>query len=271
MAMYKARHALVSWTDEDGSSHTIFRGQTGDIPEGEVKRLMPHGAIVGVDEELKRPGILQQLGEAPDDEELLNWMSGANASDVAELVTVRPELRPRVESTLAAVQRDRGVDDTHLKDIYTALSRVPAGEDNTPLRGSTNINDDENGDTGGFSYMVGGSTPATGRDTTAEGLDDIVLPPGHEPVDPAGQFATGGADGGAFDGDSVETNTPLEVPSTTDYPTLVSGSADEVASYISEHPQEANNVLEAETEATNGSPRAAVVLAARSAAQFGAQ
>jgi hypothetical protein len=251
MTMYKARHALVSWTDEDGTPRTMFRGQKGDIPDKEAARLKKFDAIVSVDEELQRPGVLQDLPLAPDDEELVAWLAGANATEIAEMATKRPELRPRIEGALEGIRQLRDGEDAHLEEARRALSPDAVKRE---------------GATGGIEEIEGGDDP-TKMNTPVHVGDDAFVE-----VDPAGQFLGGGPDGSTLNADTTrETNTPLSdtpAPMTTDINTLVQGSVDEVAAYIGEHPDEADAVLAAEAAAHDGQPRVGVVLAQRSATEF---
>ncbi len=267
MGQYKIRHALASWVDETTGQqvgHTAFRGQIAEIPEDEATRLKAYGAIIGADEELPRPGNIAELSPSPTDEELIAWLSAANTDEVVSLVAERPELRPRIDGALENVTQAQGAEAVHLEEVRRAMAGMPPVSHDEDI-----IIDVKGAPTGGQTDVLGGNTPATGADDTTPNPDDVnedII------IDKGESFAVP-VDSGALDGDSVETNTPLEEapvapPSNVDYAALVTGPADGVASYIATHPAEADAVLAAETQATNGAPRAPIVLAARSAAQF---
>jgi hypothetical protein len=237
MALYKIRHALASWTNLDSTPGMAFRGQVVDIHDEEAKRLMKGNAIIGVDDELEHPGILQDLPVAPTDEELVNWIVAANVSDVKALVEERPEIAPRVEGALNHVKTMRAYEDTHLNEIRNSLQ--PGGAET---------------DEYGVVLGSGAKSAHDVRDTSAIGNDDITV---SVPTTSQSGF--------------TETNTPLAtapVVPPIDLLTLVQGTAQDVANYVSAHPDEAAAVLEAETVSTSGSPRADVVMAVRSATGF---
>lgn len=248
MGLYKIRHALATWIDSEGTPQTGFRGQVVEIPDVEAQRLIPHEAIIGADEELVHPGILADLPASPSDEELLAWVTAANISEVTDMVTQRPELRVRIEATLKQVVALRGSEDTHLADVARAMQGLPPETNDDIKFGAPSA------PTGGIEEIAGASSASTGSDdvdTSGEGDEDIhmAIPDGTA----AGTLAN---------------DTPDVIASTTDYATLVTGSAEDVAAYIGDHPLEVNAVVAAEMANTNEQPRAAVIVAARAAAQF---
>lgn len=222
MTQVKVRHALATWQDEPGGPVlTAFRGQTVEMPEAEAARLRRHAAVVSPDLELDRPGILLELPQAPDDEELIAWVMAASASEVQVLAHSRPELAARLEAAATRITDERRRMDDHLSSVRQVLG------------GSRVIEDDIVLDTG---------TPATGTD------DDAPPPP--PPPPPLVQEETPGAE-------------QLQQP--TSLSQLVSGSVPGIAAYLREHPEEAQDVLEAENEARQGQPRAGVVAAVQAA------
>jgi hypothetical protein len=158
MAQHKIRHALASWTNEDGTPGTAFRGQVAEIPESEATRLRKYGAIIGPDEEVEHPGILSDLPQSPSDEELINWISAANTSEVKALVNQRPELVPRIEGALTHVKSLRAGEDMHYNEIRLALQ-------------SGGLDTDE------IFLGSGSQSGHDGRDTSAVGDEDIVVTP----------------------------------------------------------------------------------------------
>ena len=161
---------------------------------------------------------------------------------MAQLIATRPELRPRIEGAVTNVDEARGAEAVHMEEVRRALDGLPPRGD-----GDDDIKFDIPGrPTGGIEDIAGESGASTGSDTvdtSHEGDDDIVV-------------------------DIPNAQSTSSVP--VDYVALVKGSADEVSGYISEHPSEADAVLAAEAAGTGGAPRAAVVLAARAAAEFNA-
>lgn len=253
MALYKIRHALASWTNTDGTPGMAFRTQTAEIPDAEAKRLKEYFAIIGPDEEVEHPGILQDLPQSPSDEEILNWIANANASEVRALASTRPELVPRIEGALTSVKTARAYEDEHLNEIRMAMQPGGLSPDGTDILGSAG---------------------ATGRDTTdtsATGDEDIVMP------DPALGPAGAGIEppGGGAGVGGPETNTELKDANgnpdslpPVDHSVLVQGTGQDVANYIGAHPEQAASILAAEEAHTEGSPRVEVVNAVRAATGF---
>lgn len=260
MALYKIRHALANWTNDDGTPGMAFRGQVADIPDKEASRLKKHFALIGADEEVEHPGILSDLPVSPSDEEILNWITNANASEVRALINKRPELKPRVEGALTNVKAARSYEDQHLNDIRLAIQGDGLGPDGTDVLGARS----------GFDST----------DTSAEGNEDIVVTPSATPpvdgvtsLNPAGPSTAPPDPSSGVQG--PETNTELKDangnPDTLpplDHGVLVQGTAGDVANYIGAHPDQAAAILEAETIQTQGSPRAEVVNAVRAANSF---
>jgi hypothetical protein len=240
MAKFKVRHALLSYVDDKGVARNAFRGQVVELTDSEAQRLMPYGAITPPDQELQSPGVLMPLSASPSDEEIIGWIAAANASEVGALVTERPEMRPRVEAALISVGAYRDNENMHMEEVKRALDGAP------PLKAV-----DENGD-----IIMDTRAPAT------SGIMDI----NSSQSDSTGRDDTDTS--GSGDNDDITILPPGAVVPPVDYAAIVTGSAEEVAGYISTHPTEANEVLAAEEAATSGAPRADVVLAARSAIEF---
>lgn len=250
MALFKARHALVSWTNEDGTPGTVFRGQTADIPDGEASRLKKFFAIIPPEDEVEHPGILQDLPVSPSDEEILNWISNANASEVRALISMRPELAPRVEGALTNVKAARSYEDAHLNDIRLAIQQGGLQTDEIMLGSGAKSGWDK-------------------TDTSAEGNEDIVV----TSLNPSGASTAPVDSSAGISG--PETNTELKDANGNpdglppiDHDILVQGSTPDVINYISAHPEQASEILDAENANTNGAPRVEVVNAVRAAAGF---
>jgi hypothetical protein len=251
MALYKIRHAIAAWTHEDGTPGQGFRNQVVEIPDNEAERLKNHFAIIGPDEEVEHPGILQDLPTSPSDEEILGWISNANASEVRALIATRPELAPRVEGALTSVKAARAYEDQHLNDIRLAIQRGGLKTDEIML----------------------GSGAVSGHDTTDTSGDsddsDIIV----TSLNPAGASTEPPAGGAGVQGGEPNTGlkdangNPDGLPP-VDHAVLVQGTGQDVANYVGAHPEQAAAILEAETVHTEGSPRAEVVKAVRAASGF---
>lgn len=252
MALHKIRHALASWTNADGTPGMAFRGQTAEIPDTEAARLKKFFAIIGPDEEVEHPGILQDLPQSPSDEELLNWITNANASEVRALISQRPELAPRIEGSLTHVKSLRAGEDAHYNEIRLAIQQ-----------GGLKADDDD---------LVLGSGARSGHDVTDTSADgdngDIRIksenPAGASTAPPDSSAGVQGPETntGLKDADGNPTLPPV------DHAVLVEGSEQDVANYVAAHPEEAAAILEAETVHTDGSPRVGVVNAVRTANEF---
>lgn len=256
MAKYKVRHALASWTNTDGTPGTAFRGQVAEIPDSEAKRLKVHFALIGPDEEVEHPGILQDIPSSPSDEELLNWIANANPSEVRALIAKRPELTPRIEGTLLSVKSLRAQEDTHYNDIRLAIQQGGLKPDDP---------------TG-----ILGSAGATGRDVADTSGDDdngdIILATGDKgsasiaPVDSSGGVQGPEANTELKDANGIPDGGQTLPP--VDHSVLVEGSEQDVANFIAAHPEQAADILEAETVHSEGSPRTGIVNAVRAATGF---
>lgn len=253
MALYKVRHALASWTNLDGTPGMGFRTQTVEIPDEEAKRLKSHFAIIGPDEEVEHPGILQDLPQSPSDEEILNWVTNANVSEVKALISQRPELTPRIEGALSNVHTARAYEDSHLNDVRLAIQSggLKADDDDITL-GSTRT----------------GRDPEL-RDTSDDGDNsDITV---ITSTNPAGASTVPPEVAGTTEEDNTKlkdaNGNPDSLPA-MDHGVLVQGSAPDVANYIAAHPDQAAAILDAETAHTQGSPRSEVVNAVRAASDF---
>lgn len=265
MALYKVRHAIANWTNEDGTPGMAFRGQVAEIPDKEASRLKRFFALIGKDEEVEHPGILSDLSVSPSDEEILNWIANANASEVRALVSKRPELKPRIEGALLNVKAARSYEDAHLNEVRLALQQGGL----TP--------DDADGVLG--SARTGFDT----TDTSADGNDDIIVSPslstpppigGDTSSDPAENTVVPPEVSGVTEEDNTElkdaNGNPDSAPSLppVDHAVLVQGTGVDVANYIAAHPEEGAAILDAENLHTNDQPRPEVVNAVRSANGF---
>lgn len=100
-------HAVFVWAGDDGATCYGFRGNTYDIPQGEIDRAEPHGAFTAnVGDEPPNPGAISELEHATaSHEEVLAW----NASASAKEVLARAEAYPfEAEVLLAAETENRG-------------------------------------------------------------------------------------------------------------------------------------------------------------------
>jgi hypothetical protein len=115
MAKIKIRHGLAFYnTVVDGKEveQTAFRNQIVDVSDKEATRLKRLGAAVDEGTELTLPGRIMPLPNTASDEELLAWVSVANAEDVAAEMKKNPGLKDRLDNAVnvfedrMAAQRD---------------------------------------------------------------------------------------------------------------------------------------------------------------------
>jgi len=238
MAKYTVRHALLQYQSKNtlgqDTYETAFRNMSVEMEDGpETDRLLGLGAIVPDGEELSRPGRMLALPETATDAEILNWVSGATTPEVAELVSARPVMAPRLLSAQEAVSQ-RFAEQAEL--LGQAAEQPPVVT--TPVDVLTTDN--------GL-----GLTPAPQPSTTE-------FPAVNSPGDIGGSPAASGqpllADDGSLSPDDADK--------------IVAGGARQVADYISENPRHAQAVLDAESR-RGEDPRVSVIRAAQAAAAFG--
>jgi hypothetical protein len=254
-ASYKVRHALLAWV-EGGRTLNAFRGQIVELPASEARRLMPYGAIIPPEMDLDRPGVLMELPLAPSDEELINWVMSASPAEVSALASQRPELAPRLEGAWRHIVNERQRQDEHLERVRLAMNALPpTGEQGAPAGPTGELIDDD--------IVFGAPEGATtGR---ADGV--VTLPP---PQDQAGSPQSPGA--------APVAPNPATVPGpgqpATEIDALVRGDVSAISSYLAEHPEDAQVVLDAETRfqaAQGNEARAAVRTAVGIASSFGTE
>jgi hypothetical protein len=205
----KIRHALAFYLDENGHQYTAFRNQKVEVPTKEAERLKTLGAAVDVDDELPMVGRITPIPNTASDEELISWVSVATTSEIVEAVAEQPELKDRI---LAA----RDV----VKKRLEAQDELLSGIDKTLKAGTALARKRKNASKKGAP-----TTGADGRNVNAVIPDDEV----DDEVD---------------DDDEVEDEEP-------DYPAddprmVVRGNVGEVAGFLAENPDKAQDVLEAE-------------------------
>lgn len=244
----KIRHALVHYTVEvDGRTlyETAFRNQIVDIPDDQVERLDELGATVAPDSELERPGTMSALPETASNAEITNWVIGATNEEVEALVRARPVMAARIESAHASIAERFNEQNLHLGGLREiadeAEAQAQAEADAAALAGMSE------GDLEVLSELEGLS------DEEVAALAELAA------ADAAAKAQAEAADliGDSFDPDKI-----------------VSGTAKDAADYISENPQHAEAILEAEgrrAEAAKEDPRVTIVRAAEAAAGFSAQ
>lgn len=242
MPKVKVRHAIIAYTSQKDLPEVAFRGAIVDLPQSEYDRLAPLGAIVAEDAELDRPGQLLTLPVAPTDEELIAWVIAATPSEVERLVVDRPQLAPRLAGVSQHVEDLRQYQDERLSAAAaTAEGQGPTQEE---LHGTSAMLDEN-----------AGATP---------------LPEGGDPGDPTV------ADENRLDEEQPNTTNRLAsaAPTPDDADartadTIVEGSVDEVSDFLSENPEWAQRVLDAEDRRSaraGRQPRRGVLLAAQAAA-----
>lgn len=236
MAKYKVRHALLSYTlgrGGQGTGETAFRGMIVDIPADQAERFLALGAIVPEDAELDRPGTMVTLREAPTDEELINWVAGATDTEVQQLVLARPSMAHRVANIQETVKK-RYDAQAELLGERAKLAEAQAGEFPAVV---------------GQSAMLDESVTAPAPATPVPSVAPVA------PVPPTAAAASAAA--------AIAPALPVDVDA------VVRGTVGEVSKFVSENPQLAAQVLEAETRLAtekNDQPRQGVVRAVQVAA-----
>jgi hypothetical protein len=244
---FKVRHSILNYHDGDGNPVTAFRNMTVELfDEKEIERFKRLGAVIPPDEELQKPGRMMALPETAADEEILNWVADAQASEVRQLILDRPHLADRIRAAAEVVKERFRIQEEQLSGVVKQVEEFEA-----------EIPEDQRKP----QPAPGSADPGAPPTPPAPGTQQINPPGGTgEPQD--------NGDGGSGDGGSVD---PDEV---------VKGSVAEVSKYLSEHPTEAPMVLEAENRRVEAAraagkadeqPRAGLVRAVQAASAHTAQ
>jgi hypothetical protein len=221
MPVVQIRHGAVRYkvpkagTPRGYSIKVGFRSMKVDMPQSEVDRLEPLGAVVGVNDELPKGGKLSPLPNTASDEELIAWVSVATAEEIASQIADTPDLADRIMTARATVterlkQQNEilgGVDDAVAQGLELAAQRADA-------------------------------------EAKAQAEAAVQLPPAVTEPTPAGADVVPPESGGdpspvtKSDGDDVDHAGNLDE--------VVAQSVPKVSEYLSEHPEQAAAVLDAE-------------------------
>jgi hypothetical protein len=222
---------MIVWT-EDGRTLYAYRGQIVTLPTSEIERLEAHGALISATVDLDRPGVLMELPLAPSDEELVNWVMNAAPAEVTAVRDQRPELAGRLDGALRHITDERVRQDEHLASVRRAIAE-----------GTSGVPTDAVG------------TPLSDAD------DDIVWGPPRE-------SSTGRTDGVVEVPPHQDTAQPPETQAASELETIVRGNVEGIASYLADHPEDAQLVLDTENRLRGGEARAGVRRAVEVAATF---
>ncbi len=264
MAQRKVRHGIVQYTVGEGADlryETAFRGMEVDIPKPqELERLDSLGATVPVEEPLQRPGQMLSLPDTAGDAEIMAWVLGATADEVASLVRQNPVMAPRIETAFLSVQRRLEEQNEHLGGLrLIAKQAEQAGAEQVV---STDLS--------------GGTTPAPlpPEGTTAvNSPGDAQGDPAAAPLGKGGAVADGAEEQGSPLADA-DPNELIGLPESEADKVVTTGTARVVAEYIANNPQNADAILQAEERAATKEKRdvrSTVVRAAQAAAGFANQ
>lgn len=213
----KVRHALITFGKN--RSEVALRGAIVDLPSDDAERFLARGAVIPSDQELERPGQLMDLRESPSDEELVSWVTAATPDEVKALLTVRPNLAPRVVAATEHVEALYAYQTSRLSELAEHAASV--------------------------------EVPDPGHGTSA------MLDPDAEPATDADETdadAAGGADDdGTDDNDSEGADATIDAD-TADV--IVGGNVETVENHLADNPENAALVLEAEHRraASEGKP-----------------
>lgn len=121
----KIQHALVQYS-VDGRQELAFRNQIVDIPDDQVERLDALGATVEADVDLQRPGKMNQLPDSATDAEITSWVVAATNAEVEALVRERPVMAERILSAHATVAERFSEQNIHLGGLQKIAEEVEA-------------------------------------------------------------------------------------------------------------------------------------------------
>jgi hypothetical protein len=203
----KIRHGLAFYLDEDGHQHTVFRGQRVSMPASEAKRLKTLGAAVDADDELPMLGRITPIPNTASDEELIAWVSVANKSEIAEAIAEQPALGDRLLAARDIVKKRLEQQDELLSGVESVINQGKA--------------------------LAKKRKAATKRGAPTSGADGTnamaVIPDPEDEVDDDEDEDD--------DDDELDDTSPESV---------VRGNVSDVSKFLSEHPDQYSEVLEAE-------------------------
>lgn len=153
----------------NAAGHVVMgiRGEVHDIPEAEIERLDALGALVPVDAELFKPGILLPLNESDSDEKIRNYLVSGNTNEILTQAATYPTslVEKLFVAEKAGLNRDGLVQGLERR----AGTIVTRGEDSVVamelevLRGATDAR---------INQVV--TAPADDDSTAPEDLDEFV-------------------------------------------------------------------------------------------------
>lgn len=305
MPKRKVRHALLTYI-VDGRQEMAFRGTVVDLPADLVERYDALGATVPVDADLDRPGRLLDLTATATDEELINWLLGATEAEVAAAVATRSEVAPRIAAAQAHVKDLRAFQDKALEaaskvasgasaeNLYGASAMLKEGEASTRPTPTGDLTDpgaddgdeDDGSDDGSPPPVSTPAVPPTAPETGVSvsdpnekavtesgggGLEswpapgaDVDAPNTTAEVEAAGAAPVGPGVGAEESWPKVTSDEDAEVADA-----IVAGTVEDVTDFLSENPEQAQAILEAENRratSTGKDPRSGVVRAVSAAA-----
>jgi hypothetical protein len=230
----KIRHGLAYYLDETGDGdkpvqRTAFRGQTIKVSETEATRLKKSGAAVDADEELPMLGRITPIPNTASDEELLAWASVATKDEVARAISEKPALGDRIRAAHETIQERLKAQDEFLSGLEPTIKDAQKAAKRRPKATGKN-----SAPTTGSS---GVNVTHTKVDDEEEDLDELEE-----------------------EEDDGEIDDPAEV---------VKNNVDAISKHLSEHPDQAVAVMEAENALAaehNRQPRDGVIRAVQAAA-----
>lgn len=208
----KVRHGLVFYLNEDGHQLTAFRAQTVKMSSSEAERLRALGAVVDANEELPRVGRITPIPNTASDEELIAWVSVATKGEIVTAIAENPALGDRILAARDIVARR-----------LEAQNELLSGIDGTVKKGQALGKKRANAEKRG--------APTTG----AEGKNTRAL---------IGQAD----DDEDEDGDDEEDDDDEEELDEDDPRAVVRGDLGDISAFLSEHPDKAQDVLQAEKD-----------------------
>lgn len=219
MAEVLIRHGAARYRVPHGKGYVIrtaFRGMKVDVPQSEADRLIREGAAVPPDEELAKNGRMLPLPNTASDQELIAWVSVASKAEIEAEIEAHPHLADRLLTAADAVKKRLEEQNEILGGLQDT---VDAGLDAAAKREQAEAT------------------------ASAGSADDgaVPVPPAPGAVPPATDGSVSPESGGTPAAPSVS---GTEV--THDLGEVVKGSIKKVSQFLSENPDKASAVLEAE-------------------------
>lgn len=222
MPKVKIKHGLAFYLDESGENPvqlTAFRTQVINVSEKEATRLKELGAAIDAEAELPLVGRLTPLPNTASDEELLAWCSVASRDEIAQAVEDRPELGDRILAARDIVRERMEAQQELLSGIEDHVKEAQAAGKKRAKAGSR-----QSAPTSG---QAGPHQTRSQAGAVDDDDEDLIGDDGDEEEEELEE-----------EGDGDELHDNLDE--------VVKGNVEAVSKYLSENPDQAQAILEAE-------------------------